>query len=88
MKEWPDNWPHFLRIEHLYVVPGKSIAVCRELTTVVHNWKVNAYEVTERDEMSLLILEELINKFPLAPYTLGSHTYIVNRHAHFGTGVP
>ena len=29
--EWPDNWPHFIRMEELFITDQNSIAICTDL---------------------------------------------------------
>ena len=87
--EWPDNWPHFLGIEELYVNDEISMAVCSDYITEVYSGHFNAYEVKKVSHSTkLVVLEKLINKFPVAPYRNGDKIYVVNRFSHFCAGVP
>lgn len=87
LMEWPENFPHFARIKHLYVQQEKRIAVCADLCTVCFEWKVNAYEVTESDREVIVIIDDMVNKWPVPMYSMGNRKFIVNRHCHFGGGV-
>lgn len=86
MVDWPQNWPNFCRIEELYVLEPWKLALVTKLYTKEYNWRVNAYSVDDTEETDVILLDDLVNPWPIPAYRIGLDTLLVNRNAHFGGG--
>ena len=83
LTDWEDRWPTFVEIVSLYVHGDTNFAVCRVLKTVQYVWMMNAYEVNDTENLTVVIFDHLVNKWPIPAYTVDSKKMIVNRYGHF-----
>ena len=83
---WENSWPLFVQIEKLFVHKYVKFAVCKDCRAEHFKWQFNAYCVKFENNKRIIVLKDLINKWPLPGYSKESEVYVTNRYCHFGQG--
>jgi hypothetical protein len=79
--------PKFVVIDQMYVMNGNDkYFVCRHLRTGPFVWTYNSYEVSESLKYRLVMLADLINKWPLDLVLINNQKFVANRFCHFSNG--
>lgn len=83
LHNWLDNWPGFVLIEDIFSHEDVAFAVCTVMETEIFEWTLNAYRVTKTEQKTIIVMRDLDNPWPLAPYDIGGETFVANRYCHF-----
>ena len=87
LTDWENTTPKFSKIEKLFVYDYTKFAVCHCLETQTFEWTSNSFHVEETNIWQIVILKNLMNKWPIPLYQINGKSMICNRYSHLTQGL-